>query len=165
MIEYLASRKKNVLRVVLKAIYLIGLGMQVLEWRITAPNNVTKCSTRNKSSFLGNDLLARYVAEGKQPDVEIIEQSPFFFPKARLTWTGSKVDLVELIYAWETASCFNHGHANIKEIVVYIEIVFNIDLGDYYHTFLEMRNRIKRTAFLDKLLKVLNDRMDEVDSK
>lgn len=93
------------------------------------------------------------------------EQSSLLFPKKRITWTGNKVDLVELIYAWEKAACFNHGHVNIKEIVAYIEIVFNIDLGDYYHTFCEMRNRVKRTAFLDKLIKFLNDRMDEVDRK
>lgn len=139
--------------------------MQVLEWRITAPNNKAKNVSENKPPSLGNDLLARYMMNGKNPDTEVIEQSPFFFPKTRLTWTGSKVELVELIYAWETAGCFNHGHGNIKEIAVYIEVVFNIDLGDYYHTFLEMRNRVKRTAFLDKLITVLNNRMDEVDIK
>ena len=82
-----------------------------------------------------------------------------------MVWTGNKVDLVELIYALEKASCLNHGHVNIKEIVVYIEVVFNVDLGDYYHTFCEMRNRANRTAFLDRLTKVLNNRMDEVDRK
>jgi hypothetical protein len=85
------------------------------------------------------------------------------YSKLKITWTGNKVELVELIYAWEKVGCFNHGNANIKEIVAYIEIVFNIDLGDYYHTFCEMRNRVSRIAFLDKLIKALNDRMDELE--
>lgn len=59
----------------------------------------------------------------------------------------------------------NNGNVSIKEVVAYIEIVFNIDLGDYYHTFRELRRRANRTAFLDKLTKFLNDRMDEADSK
>ena len=146
--------------------YLVGLGMQVLEWRITAPNNKTQCISENKLPVSNNDLLTRYMMmANKDPDTEDALQSPFFLPKVRLTWTGSKVDLVELIYAWETAGCFNHGYANVKEIVVYTEIVFNIDLGDYYHTFRDLRRRVDRTAFLDSLIKYLNDRMDKADRK
>jgi hypothetical protein len=162
--DYLVRREKNALKIALKAMYLVELGKQVLEWRITAPNNETKCVPDNKLSFSGNDLLSLYIG-GKHPDTDGTEQSPLSFPKVRMTWTGNKVDLVELIYAWEKVGCFNHGHVNIKEIVAYIEIIFNIDLGDYYHTFLEMRNRASRTAFLNKLIKFLNDRMDEVDRR
>lgn len=89
----------------------------------------------------------------------MIENPPLLYPKTRITWTANKIDLIELIYAWEKAGCFNHGSLNIKEVV------FNIDLGDYYGTFKEMRNRINRTTFLDKLVRVLNDRMDEIDRK
>ncbi len=138
--------------------------MQVLEWRIIAPTNKTKVS-ENKHPFSGNDLLSRYMADSKEPETEATRQSSFFYPKTRLTWTKSKADLVELIYAWEAAGCFNHGHANIKEITVYIEVVFNINLGDYYHTFRGLRGRVGRTAFLDDLIKYLTDRMDEADRK
>lgn len=138
--------------------------MQVLEWRITAPTNQTKCFSENKLPPFGNNLLSHYMGITKESEMGVVE-SPSFFPKVRLIWTGNKIDLVELIYAWETAGCFNHGNASIKEIVDYIEIVFNIDLGDYYHTFLEMRIRAKQTSFLDKLVKVLKARMDKVDRK
>lgn len=164
MNDYPASRKKNALKITIKAMYLVGLGMQVLEWRITAPNHKIKCVSENKLPIFGNNLLSYYITEEKKSETEIIESS-LFLPKIRLTWTGSKVDLVELIYAWETAGCFNHGHANIKEIVVYIEIVFNIDLGDYYHTFRDLRRRVDRTAFLDSLIKHLRKRMDNADRK
>lgn len=103
--------------------------------------------------------------EDKVFNKEKTEQTPFSFPNVRLTWTGSKVDLVELIYAWESAGCFNHGHVTIKEIVSYIQIVFNIDLGDYYHTFRDLRRRVDRTAFLDSLISHLSDRMDKADLK
>lgn len=87
-------------------------------------------------------------------------------PKVKLTWTGKKAELVELIYSWDTAKCFNNGNTNIKELAEYIESAFNINLGDFYHTFLEIRERKgSRTQFLDKLIKFLNDRMDNLDNK
>lgn len=87
-------------------------------------------------------------------------------PKARLTWTSKKAELVEQIYAWDSAGCFNNGNTNIKELAEYIETVFNINLGDFYHTFLEIRERRgSRTQFLDKLIKFLEERMDGLDNK
>lgn len=73
---------------------------------------------------------------------------------------------MEQLYSWDTAKCFNNGNTNIKELAEYIETAFNINLGDYYHTFLEMRERKgSRTQFLEKLIKFLNDRMDNLDNK
>lgn len=87
-------------------------------------------------------------------------------PKVKLTWTGKKAELVELIYSWDCVGYFNNGNTNIKELAEYIESVFNINLGDFYHTFLEIRERKgSRTQFLDKLIKSLNDRMDNLDNK
>ncbi len=142
--------------------YLLELGMQVLEWRITVPGGSTKSVSENKPIFSGNKLLSLYRKFNLTDTEEETQLSP---PKVKLNWTGNKVELVELIYALETAGCFNHGHAAIKEIVTYIEVVFNINLGDYYHTFMEIRNRKNSTVFLDKLIKVLNDRMEEADRK
>ena len=138
--------------------------MQVLEWRITAPNSKVSCVPESKSFFPAKDLFTMYMG-GKQQDSKEMEMLPVLYPKVRLTWTGSKVELVELIYAWETAGCFNHGHATIKEIVIYVENIFNIDLSGYYRMFCDIRNRVDRTAFLDKLIKFLKARMDEADRK
>lgn len=87
-------------------------------------------------------------------------------PKVKLTWTAKKAELVEQIYGWDSAGCFNNGNTNIKELAEYIEGIFNINLGDFYHTFLEIRERKgSRTLFLDKLIKHLNERMDSLDNK
>lgn len=94
-----------------------------------------------------------------------IQETPNF-PKTRLTWTAKKAELVEQIYAWDSAGCFNNGNTNIKELAEYIETVFNINMGDFYHTFLEIRERKgSRTLFLDKLMKLLEERMDGLDNK
>lgn len=79
-------------------------------------------------------------------------------------WTGSKVALVELIYALHSEGVFNNGSSDLKDIVEYFESVFDIDLGQYRRVFLEIRGRKSdRTKFLNALNKVLIKRMDNTD--
>lgn len=156
--------EKEVLKTAIKAIGLIEISKQVLEWRVTAPNNKVQCVQENKL-FYSDNTLFKQLLEDNFPEKEELERSTFNLPRVRMTWTGNKVDLVELIYAWEASGSFNYGKVSIKDIVAYIEVVFNIHLGDYYNTFKELRNRVKRTAFLEKLMRILRDRMDEMDRK
>jgi RteC protein. len=152
------------LKIAIKALYLVELARQVLEWRITAPNNIVKCIPEIPFLSSGNNLFS-FLKGNQSPSAEESAVPHLSFPKVRMTWTGNKIDLVEQVYAWETVGCFNHGNTNVKEIVAYIEIVFNIDLGNYYDTFADMRKRAKRTAFLDQLIEYLKNRMDEADRK
>ena len=70
--------------------------------------------------------------------------------------------ILELIYALEAN---NKGTATLKEIAGYFENVFSIDIGDLYHSYLEMRSRkINRTRYLETLQKSLLRRMDENDT-
>ena len=81
-----------------------------------------------------------------------------------LQWTESKVSLVEFIYALYAGKCFNNGNTNLKEIAVCCETLFDIEIGDFYRIFLEIRNRKKsRTQFLDKLKEKITQMMDELD--
>lgn len=87
------------------------------------------------------------------------------FPKTKLSWSASKTDLTELIYALRTSNAFG-SNIDIKEIASYFESVFNIDLGDYYRIYMELRIRkTGRTKFIDSLKDKLVKRMDEEDSK
>ena len=81
-----------------------------------------------------------------------------------LRWTGTKRALVELIYALDACGCLNKGTVDIKEIVAYFEYVFDIDLGDFYHTYMELKAKTKdRTGFLSTLKDRLLLRMREQD--
>jgi len=83
---------------------------------------------------------------------------------AHLTWTGRKVDLVELVYALHSAKVLNYGKADLKHIVKLLEQCFEIKLGDVYRTFLEIRARkIEPTKFLNSLKMALELRMYEAD--
>ncbi len=81
-----------------------------------------------------------------------------------INWTGSKVSLVELLYALQSAGSCNNGNIDLKQLAKHFESIFNIDLGNYYRVFQEMRIRkINRTTFLDQLKERLVQRMDEAD--
>jgi len=82
----------------------------------------------------------------------------------QMAWTGSKRGLVELIYAFDTCGAFDKGNTDIKTIAMNFEKMFNIDLGDFYHIYMEIKGRkINRTRYLDILQKNLLRRMEEED--
>lgn len=86
--------------------------------------------------------------------------------KSPLSWTASKTALTELIYALYSQGVFNNGNTDIKLIAKTFEDAFNIELGDFYHTFMELKARkINRTKFLDNLCEALIKKMDEQDEK
>ena len=134
-------------------------------------NLFSTCYDFKVTKILANDMLSVFIntrlSELENLNYQNSNDSSSSFPKVKLTFTGKKAELIEQIYAWMEAENFNNGNTNIKELVDYIENVFNIDLGDFYHVFLEMRERkgSSRAIYLDKLAKLLNDRMDKADKK
>jgi hypothetical protein len=84
-----------------------------------------------------------------------------------LHWTGSKVALVELMYALNTEKVFNNGSLSLNELASHFENIFTIDLGQFNRKYLEMRNRksIDKTQFLNILTQKLLKRMDDADEK
>ncbi|WP_136468591.1 RteC domain-containing protein [Flagellimonas onchidii] len=81
-----------------------------------------------------------------------------------LFWTAHKTDLIELIYALHSSGAVNSGTADIKKMAAAYEQMFNIDLGNYYHTFVEIRSRkSNNTKFLDKLKESLLKKYEDSD--
>lgn len=83
---------------------------------------------------------------------------------SKLYWTANKTDLIELIYALDSVGAINSGSADIKKMAIASEQFFNIELGDFYRTYLEIRSRkTNQTKFLDKLKESLLIRMENAD--
>lgn len=81
-----------------------------------------------------------------------------------LQWVGSKIDLIELVYAIHASKSIEKG-TGLKDVAKACERLFNIDLGNYYRKFIELRNRkmVERTQYIDKLKSSLIDRMNQAD--
>ncbi|MEN6363366.1 MAG: RteC domain-containing protein [Bacteroidales bacterium] len=119
------------------------------------------------ATILANDMLSNYLnAELVKEDLPNNHQfDNSNIQKVKAKWTGSKVALVELIYAFNTSKCINNGKSDLKRMTSYVENLFDIDLGDVYRTFIEIRNRKgNRVQCLDDLRNKLIARMDEVDN-
>lgn len=119
------------------------------------------------AKILANDLIQLY-SENQLIMIDNKDNSEKTFrkPNINLTWTSSKVALTELLYALHAEGVFNNGNSEIKDIATYLEYAFNIELGDYYRTFLELRMRkTSRTKFLSSLTDGLIKKMNEADEK
>ena len=50
-------------------------------------------------------------------------------------------------------------------MMAFLGIAFNVDLGDYYRSYIAIKDRKKdRTSYVRKLIDVLEQNMDENDS-
>lgn len=118
------------------------------------------------AKVIANDLIEVYLED------QILNMNKFSRAKSKeirsslLKWTASKTSLIELIYSLHAFKAFDDGSSEIKVIVRIFENTFGIDLGDFYHTYLELRNRKNnRTKFLDLLKDSLIKKMDEQEGK
>lgn len=104
------------------------------------------------STILANDLLQVYLEnEINKVDFQPVKKESDLIHKDTLHWTASKVSLIELMYSLHQSGVFNNGQSDIKAIATYFENIFNVDLGNYYRTYLELKTRQDRTKFLDSL--------------
>jgi len=113
------------------------------------------------AKIMANDMLQAYLlSELEALDNYMQKPSNTSFPKVKLTWTGSKTDLIELIYALDTEGCFSNGKIPLTQIAAYFECIFNIDLGNNIaRNFYDMRIRNQPTPFLDRLREEILKRM------
>ncbi len=80
-----------------------------------------------------------------------------------LKWTGKNVELNELGNALFETGSFNYGEATKKEIFDYLEMVFDVKVGDPYRIFQDViRRKGSCTVFLDLLKEKLMYRIDEL---
>ena len=123
-----------------------------------ADRNFSTSHDYKVAKIIANDLIQVYL-EDQLHNTAYREKSTDL---PNLNWTGSKTALIELIYALHSQAVLDNGNADIKVIAKTFERIFNIDLGDFYHTFMELKSRkINRTKFLDSLCDALIKKMDE----
>ena len=112
------------------------------------------------SKLLCNEKVKEYLINA----INKIESPRSTPSNSTLKWTGSKTDLIELIYALQSTEVFNKGNAGIKQIASEIEIMFNVSLGNYYRVFQDIRLRkTGQVNFLEELKQRLIKRMDSSD--
>ncbi len=83
---------------------------------------------------------------------------PSGFPSIKLTWRGTKTELMEQLYSWDSDNTF--GDVPLTQLSEYIQNVFNIHLDkNLSRAFSDLKIRNSPTPFLDKLKGALLKRM------
>lgn len=116
------------------------------------------------AKILSNEMLRIYLNK-KLQDIDkhtAITHQGKYSGKNPIQWTASKSAAIELGYGLHASGVFNRGNVNIQDIMLLIQKVLNVNLGDYYRSYVALKNRKKdRTAFLKQLIENLEKRMDE----
>ena len=118
-----------------------------------ADHRFTTSHDNTIAQIMANDLIQVYIED----ELTKLERKPIkekiqINPKAIQTWTGSKVALIELLYALHAEGIFNYGTSDLKDVV------------EYHRAYLEIRIRkTNRTKFLNTLKETLTKRMDNSD--
>lgn len=87
--------------------------------------------------------------------------------KGSYNWTGSAIELAEIVYGLHEMGSINNGETPIHELAAFIGKLLSVDIRDCYSAYTDMKRRKNesRTYFLDKMQERLNKRMDRDDEK
>lgn len=110
------------------------------------------------SNIMANDMLIEYINRELEklthPDAKAVK-------KPSLRWTGSKIDLYELIYAIYLEGSVNRGKATIIDLVRAFEWMFNVGLEkEIYKTQNALTQRTDPVTFLTRLADILHGRIN-----
>ncbi|SFB96367.1 RteC protein [Flagellimonas taeanensis] len=142
------------------------LRMPLESFHFLIDDEFSTCQDGTVSTIMAYDMLIVYLrkeVDDLNNNMEPTKNTPMEKP-SKLFWTGGKTELIELLYALHTSKCINGGTVDIKELASHFEYFYNVDLGNYYHTFIDIRSRkSSRTRFLDRLIELLNQRMESLE--
>ena len=108
------------------------------------------------SKIITRDLLRKYYLkelDSLQMEINGINTNEFKQEALKdITWTASNTDLVEALFSFIALGAINNGNVDVPKMVEACKYIFDIDLGNIYNIFAQIKNRKKDpTKFLDKL--------------
>jgi hypothetical protein len=114
----------------------------------------------NVATIIANDMFTSHL-ENKLDELDGNFTTKYSRTNNKITWTGTKVELAEMIYGLYYKKMLNDGRADIKEIARSLCFAFNIDLDDktLYRCLQDIKKRYPLNAiFLQNLSDVANNK-------
>jgi len=102
------------------------------------------------STIIAKEKIIKYLENKLE---EFKKATNTSYPVSNLKWTGSKVEIIELIYAVNNRNVINDGNIDIREVAIGFEKLLNIELVPYiYDTYRDIKERKSGpTKFIDSL--------------
>lgn len=114
------------------------------------------------ATIVANDMFTTHL-ENKLDELNGKNNSLEF----KFNWTGSKVDMTELVYAFQATGCINNGNVDLKELAIFLGTMFNIEIdSNLYGNYSDIKSRkVSKTRFINSMSDKLIEKMDNEDSK
>lgn len=110
--------------------------------------NFTTSHDHKIARFIANQQYDQYLKR----QIENLSEDHKTKALSPLTWTSSKVGLIELVYGLYQMRCFNGGNIELSEVIKFVEKALDTDLGNFHKTIFEIRTRKQGpTKFLDSV--------------
>jgi len=112
------------------------------------------------ATLLAKEQIIIYL-ENKLQEME--EQIVPIIPNSKLKWTGTNLDMIELIYALHHNKVVNDGKKEVKEIAKALGKIFDIDVEEnLYRYYIDLKRRKKDKArFLFSMTETLIRHLEE----
>jgi hypothetical protein len=83
----------------------------------------------NVATIIANDMFTRHL-ENKLDEIDANYTTKYNPTNNKITWTGTKIEITEMIYGLYYKKMLNGGNIDIKEIARGFSIAFNIDIDE-----------------------------------
>lgn len=118
------------------------------------------------ATIKGFGLYGRYLDKQKKlldvrNSIRVTDRRSHAQKELQLTLKNTQI--IELMYAMILVGSVNKGNVHIKDVAAFVKEYFNIDLGDYSHTFHRFRDRNNPTLFLDLMKEKVLEYMNALD--
>lgn len=132
---------------------------------------ISTCYDYKIAAILANEELIFYI-ENRIKKVKFKSKvknkagKKFLDIQSNLKWTGSKTELIELVYALHFANMINNGNSDLKDIARVVGKCFNIDIiNNLYRTFRDIKNRkAADKKFMQNLADIFQKKLYEEDN-
>lgn len=120
----------------------------------------------NVATIMANDLFTIHL-ENKLDELDGKNVSKNVPVERKFNWTGSKVDLTEIVYGFQASGCINNGNFDLKELAIFLGTLLNVEIdSNLYGHYSDIKSRkVLKTRFINTMSKKLIEKMDDEDSK
>lgn len=112
-------------------------------------------------------FVRRTLAQSQVSVQPVLDRSIQCPTSHKFQWTGSTVELVELVYGLTELKSISNGEIPITELATFFASQFGAEIKDCYSAYVDMKRRKNdsRTYYLDKMRERLNRRMQQDDER
>ena len=120
----------------------------------------------NVAIIIANDMFTSYL-ENKLDELNGKCKFNNSQLERKFNWTGTKVDMTELVYAFQATGCINNGNFDLKELAVFLGTMFNVEIdSNLYGNYSDIKSRkVLKTRFISTMSDKLIEKMNNEDSK